>query len=117
MADWQTPMSLDLSKIKYDVMTEKKKHGVTKAVSPEDRFMMSGVQSATHSKRITNEYFLCVLVEYDGCVCCVDLPDSRAPLTIIPLINPECFGYQPPSNGWAPMALGMFTVSLAHHTD
>ena len=110
-------MSLDLSKIKYEVIGQKKKKGVTKEVSPEDRFMMSGVQSATHSKRITNEYFLCVLVEYDGCTCCVDLPDSRAPLTIIPLINPECFGYQPPSNGWAPMALGMFTVSLAHHKD
>ena len=78
---------------------------------------MAGVQAATHTKRITNEYFLCVLVEYDGCTCCVDLPDSRMPLTILPLINPECFGFQPPATGWAPYALGSFQLSLAHSTD
>jgi hypothetical protein len=93
-------MTVDLGKIKYEVVGQKKKKGVMKEVSPEDRFMMAGVQSACHSKRITNEYFLCVLVEYDGCTCCVDLPDSRAPMTIVPLINPECFGFTPPASGW-----------------
>ena len=117
VAEWHTDMSVDLSKIHYDVIGEKKKKGVMKAVSPEDRFMMAGVQSACHSKRITNEYFLCVLVEFDGCVCCVDLPDSRAPLTIVPLINPACFGFEVPQTGWMPTPLGSFTVNLAHHTD
>ena len=93
-------MSLNLANIKYEVVGQRKKKGVMKEVSPEDRFMMAGVQAACHTKKITNEYFLCVLVEYDGCVCCVDLPDSRTPLTIIPLINPECFGFQPPATGW-----------------
>ena len=65
----------------------KKKKGVQKPISKEDAFMMAGVQSACHGKRVKNEYFLCVLVEYDGCVCCVDLPDSRMPMTIIPIVN------------------------------
>ena len=91
---------LDLSKIKYDVADFKKKKGVQKKISPEDAFMMAGVQSACHSKKIKNEYYLCVLVEYDGCVCCVDLPDSRTKMTIIPLINPACFGFTPPESGW-----------------
>ena len=79
--------------------------------------MMAGVQPATHTKRISNEYFLCVLVEYDGCTCCVNLPDSRTKMTIIPLVNPACFGFQPPATGWAPYPLGSFNVNLAHHTD
>ena len=116
-ADWQTEMVLDLTKIRYEVADMKKKKGVQKKISPEDQFMMSGVQAAVHAKRITNEYFLCVLVEFDGCVCCVDLPDSRMPLTIIPLVNPACFGFQPPEGGWNPFALGNFTVDLTHHND
>ena len=115
VADWQTQLSLNLAEIKYEVAKVKKKKGVQKNVSPEDSFMMAGVQAACHSKKITNEYFLCVQVEYDGCVCCVDLPDSRMPLTIIPLMNPACFGFQPHESGWAPYQLGMFQLSLAHH--
>lgn len=54
---------------------------------------MAGVQPAAHTKHTTNDYALCVQLDYDGCVCCVDLPDSRMPLTIVPLINPACFGF------------------------
>ena len=108
-------MALDLSKIKYEVAGTKKKKGVQKAVSPEDMFMMSGIQAAVHGKSIKNEYFLVVTVEYDGCVCCVDLPDSRTPMTIIPLVNPACFGFEVPPTGWMPIPLGNFTVDLAHH--
>ena len=86
-------MVLDLSKIKYEVAAQKKKKGQMKAVSKEDAFTMASVQAATHGKKIKNEYFLCVLVEYDGCTCCVDLPDSRMPLSIIPLVNPNCVGF------------------------
>ena len=76
---------------------------------------MAGVQGAVHSKHITNEYFLCVLVEFDGCVCCVNLPDSRMPMTIVPMVNPACFGFMPPAGVWAPYPLGSFTVNLTHH--
>lgn len=86
-------MSLDLGKIKSEVKSHKKKHGVTKAISPEDLWQMQGVQPACHSKHITNEYFLCVECHYDGCICCVNLPDARMPLTIIPAMNPACFGF------------------------
>ena len=117
VANWATEMALNLGDIKYEVAGEKKKKGVMKPLSPEDQFMMAGVQAASHGKKITNEYFLCVLVEYDGCVCCVDLPDSRMPMTIIPLVNPACFGFQPPATGWMPMPLGAFHLELAHHHD
>ena len=36
--DWKETMELDLSKIKYDVKTEKKKKGKTKKISKEDAF-------------------------------------------------------------------------------
>ena len=107
-------MNLDLSKIKYEAITVKKKNGVEKAVSKEDQFMMSGVQAACHGKKVSNEYFLCVLVEYDGCTCCVDLPDSRSHLTIIPIVNPECFGFKPHESGWAPYHLGNFVLDIRH---
>jgi hypothetical protein len=93
VAEWQTEMNLALDHIKYEVAEFKKKKGVQKKVSPEDSFMMAGIQAACHAKKVTNEYFLCVLVEFDGCVCCVDLPDSRTPMTIVPLVNPACFGF------------------------
>lgn len=116
-ADWSQHMALNLAEIKYEVQKEKKKKGVTKPVSKEDQFMMSGVQAACNAKRISNHYFLCVLVEYDGCVCCVDLPDSRTPLTIIPIVNPACFGFEAPASGWAPYDLGMFNVDIRHCPD
>jgi len=101
-------MTLDLNGIRYEVAKEKKKKGVVKPVSKEDQFMMAGLQAACHGKKVTNEYFLCVLVEYEGCVCCVDLPDSRMPVTIIPIVNPACFGFEPPATGWEPAHLGLF---------
>lgn len=110
-------MQLNLAEIKYEVAGTKKKKGVEKPVSKEDMFMMQGIQAATHAKRLSNNYFLCVLVEYDGCVCCVDLPDSRTPLTIIPIVNPACFGFTAPESGWAPYQLGAFNVNLNHYDD
>jgi len=105
-------MELNLNEIRYEVAGTKKKNGVMKPISKEDQFMMAGLQAACHAKKISNEYFLCVLVEYDGCTCCVDLPDSRMPMTIIPIVNPACFGFQPPTGGWEPMALGGFQLNL-----
>ena len=90
-------MELNLNEIRYEVPKQKKKKGVMKPISREDAFMMAGLQPACHAKHITNEYFLCVLVDFDDCTCCLDLPDSRMPMTIIPFIDPTCFGFQPPA--------------------
>jgi len=105
--DYEATMDLELDKIKYTVEDFKKKKGVQKKVSPEDRFMMAGVQPACHSKHITNEYFLVAETSYDGCTCCAETPDSRMPLTIVPLVNPECFGFKPQSD-YQPHELGFF---------
>lgn len=113
-AGWQTEMLMDLGSIRYDVPEFKKKHGVQKPVSPEDAFMLAGVQSAVHSKYVTNDYFLCVELAYDGCTCCADLPDSRMPITIVPIVDPRCFGFTSP-DGWAPMDLGGFNFQLNYY--
>jgi len=69
--------------------------------------MLAGVQSAVHSKFVTNEYFLRIELVYDGCTCCADLPDSCMQVTIVPNVDPRCFGFTSP-DGWAPMNLGGF---------
>ena len=94
-------LELELDKIKYDCDATKKKKGKIKDVSPEDMFMIKGAQAATHSKLITNEYFLMMKVEFSGCICCNEVPTCSIPLTIIPLINPACVGFMPPP-GWEP---------------
>ena len=106
VGNWQTELLLDLSQIRYEVVGEyKKKKGVQKRLSPEDRFMMAGVQPACHSGFITNEYFICIELAYDGCTCCANLPDSRMMMTIVPIVNPACFGFMPP-DGYMPINLG-----------
>lgn len=90
--DWKEDMKLDLDKIKYEVATMKKKKGKQKKVSKEDQFMMASLQPACHTPKFSNDYFLTVVTEYDGCVCCVDLPDAKMAMTIVPIVNPECFG-------------------------
>lgn len=111
--EWKKRMDLDLSKIKYEVQDFKKKKGKEKKISPEDKFMMASIQPACHSKRLRNEYFLCVEVEYDGCVCCVDLPDSRMPMTIVPVVHPDCYGFKAPDEWSEATNLGCFNVDLA----
>ena len=101
-ADWKREMTCDLNKIHYEVQADKKnkKTGLRKPLTKEDRFMMSSIQPACHGKWIHNEYHLIVKCEYDGCTCCSNLPDSDMKMTIVPMINPECFGFQPPAE-WA----------------
>jgi len=117
-ADWKREMQCDLSKIHYEVQATRKdkKKGGVKKISPEDRFMMASLQPACHSRWIHNEYHLVVKCSYDGCTCCSNLPDSDMQLSVVPMVNPECFGFQPPG-GWAPYPLGGFTVNLAHYKD
>ncbi len=116
--DWKREMFCDLSKIHYEVATmqKDKKKGGKKNISPEDRFMMASIPPAVHGKWIHNEYHLIVKCTYDGCTCCSNLPDSDMQLSIVPMVNPECFGFKPPG-GWQPYNLGGFSVNLAHHKD
>ena len=114
--DFKKEMELDLSKIKYEVADEKKKKGKMKKISDEDKFMMASLQPACHTKKFSCDYFLCVRTEYDGCVCCVDLPDARMKMTIVPLVNPECFGFKA-GDDWNPTELGEFNIDLAHDPD
>jgi hypothetical protein len=55
---------------------------------------------------------------YDTCCSCDATPSGCLPLTIVPLVNPACFGFQPP-NGWAPMDWGtkQFTVARRDHKE
>lgn len=78
--------------------------------------MLAGVQSATESKFISNEYFLVIELAYDGCTCCANLPDARLPITIVPIVDPACFGFKSP-DGWMPMNLGGFNFELQHWPD
>ena len=87
-----------------------------KKISDEDKFMMASLQPACHTKKFSCEYYLCVTTEYDGCVCCVDLPDAKMKMTIVPLVNPACFGFQP-SGDWNPQSLGEFAIDLNHDPD
>lgn len=88
-------MTVDLSKIKYEVQTDvkDKKKGGKKKLSPEDRFQMASIQPACHGKYVKNEYVLVCECSYDGCTCCSDLPDSKSKISIVPMVNPECFGF------------------------
>lgn len=84
---------VDLQQIRYSCSDMKKKKGVQKKVSPEDKFMIEGVQAATNSSMITIEYFLVINLVYDGCTCCANLPDAKMKFSIIPLVNPMCVGF------------------------
>jgi len=112
---WTTEMVMDLVNIKYDIPAAKKKRGEEKYRSPEDMFMLSGVQSETHGRFINNEYFLVIECTYDGCTCCSNLPDARMPITIIPICDPRYFGFSAPLN-WNPTSLGGFNFDLIHES-
>lgn len=63
-------LELDLKTIRFEVPPQKKKKGVMKPLSQEDIFMMQNMQPATHGAHITNEYFLAVRCNFEGCLCC-----------------------------------------------
>lgn len=50
--------------------------------------MMASLQPACHTKKFSNEYFLSVDVEYEGCICNLDLPDAKLKMSIVPMVNP-----------------------------
>ena len=86
-------IDLDLKNIRYVVAATKKKKGVEKPLSVEDRFMLENMAPRCHGSKITNDYFLTVRCGYDGCTCCSALPIAKVPITIVPVINPQVWGY------------------------
>jgi hypothetical protein len=91
-------LELDLKTIRYTAPASRKKKGVVKPLSIEDRFMMENMQPRCNGSLVKNEYFLTVRCGYDGCTCCSSLPVCRVPITIVPIINPQVWGYQQPAD-------------------
>ena len=111
-AEAEDQMELLLNEIKYEVASHKKKHGVQKEISPEDQFQMASLQPACHTKNFSVDYYLSIDLKYDsGCICCVDLPDAKMKMTIVPLVNPACFGFVA-CDGWNPVSLGNLICEL-----
>ena len=103
-------MQLNLQAIHYTCTPFKRKkmfQGAPKARTPEEIFMLTQMAPATHSRHISNDYCLNVNVKYDATNCCSDLPSISIPLTVIPLTNPETYGFIEPQ-GYAPYELGYF---------
>lgn len=117
--DWKKELELDLDKIKYEVATHKKKKGKQKKISKEDRFVMASLQPACHTPKFSNEYFLTVTTDYDGCVCCINLPDAKMPMTIVPLANPNENIHHCRGDDWNPTLLveEPINVNAAHEPD
>ena len=74
--------------------------------------MMASLQPACHTKKFSNDYFLTVTLEYDGMVCCIDLPDARMPMSIIPMVNPACVGAEPSPDEFSGTSWGNYLVVL-----
>jgi hypothetical protein len=91
----EIPIEVDLSQIHNDVPATRTKKGKTKAYSKEDMFMLSGIQPASKSKFSSVNYTLETSCGFDTCAnCgCENLPDAMLPMTIVPLVNPACFGF------------------------
>ena len=91
-------LTVDLKNIRYVAPTERKVKGTMKALSKEDRFMIENMQPACHAHHVQNEYFLTVRCSYEGCTCCAGLPHAKIPLNIVPIVNPECYGFAIPQD-------------------
>ena len=107
-------MQLNLAAIRYHCEPFKRKkmfQGQPKARAPEEIFMLTQMAPATHSRHISNTYSLNVNVKYDATACCTGLPSCSVPLTVIPLTNPETYGFIEPQ-GYAPFELGYFKFQM-----
>jgi hypothetical protein len=94
----QRLLQLDLKTIRYTAPAFTMKKGVQKPLSIEDKYMMENMQPQCHGMYVTNDYFLCVRCEFNGCTCCSQLPVARIPLTVVPIVNPQVWGYQQPQD-------------------
>ena len=83
-------IELDLGERKlYTAQDVKKKKGVTKPVSVEDRFMQENVAPRCTGEYVKNNIFLTIRCSYDGCTCCAELPMAQREVSIVPIINPQ----------------------------
>jgi len=109
-------MTLNFSAIRYVVTTQKRKKKPGTLMSthlvdrtPEELFMLGQLAPACHSPHITNEYFLQVVVKFDGCTCDPS-PAISIPLTIIPQTDMNIYGFPEPE-GFNPHVLGTFSFN------
>lgn len=51
-------------------------------------------------------------LNYDGCVCCINLPDAKMPMTIVPMVNPAMLGTAPAN--FNPTEIGSFHVDVVN---
>eukprot|EP00347_Sterkiella_histriomuscorum_P005522 403356296 len=91
-------LELPLSTIRYEVSDQKKKGGHMKPISQEDLFMMRQIQPACHGHHVRIDYHMTVRCAFQGCTCCAALPHAKIPLSIVPIVNPSCTGYQQPQD-------------------
>lgn len=108
-------ITLDLSKIKYDVTKTKRKHGgQLRDRSMEDQFLMASLQPETDSEHLRNQYYFAVELEYaDG------TPASKIgkqKLTILPVINPYTLGFNEPMD-YTGVQLGFFKTEIENLSD
>ncbi|CDW71388.1 UNKNOWN [Stylonychia lemnae] len=87
-------IDLPLSTIRYEVHEEKKKDGSMKIYSDQEKFLMGQLQAASHGKQLTNEYFVAIRCNYQGCTCCRELPHIKVPVAILPTEVPDLMRQQ-----------------------
>lgn len=111
-AEQYRQIMVDLNTIKYTPPRQHMKKGQMKDYSPEDVFMMSSAQPASHGKIVKNEYFIAIRTAFDGCTCCADTPIARTPLTIMPVHYPAIGTYVAPPD-FQPVVQPVCQVSFA----
>jgi hypothetical protein len=107
-------LEVDLKTIKYVVAASRKKKGVDKPLSVEDRYMLENIAANCQGKLISNKYFLTVRCNFAGCTCCSQTPVCRVPITIVPIINPQVWGYQQPQD-FNPQVYEACHIQVQHH--
>lgn len=97
----EIPLEIDLSKIKNKVKGERRKKGKMKKYSEEDKFMMAGVQPESNSPFTKNCFWISATANFDQYCASGGQVGAALPMSIVPVVNPACFGFQPPNN-WMP---------------
>ena len=87
---------------------EKKEH-----LSLEEEFLQVHLQPETSSSMIQNGYRLRTIVGFNNAICCKDeFPVTSIPLSIVPTVNPVCFGFTPPE-GFIPINLACTELEVS----
>ena len=96
------PFELDLCQIKMQEESAENQE----PLSLEEQFFKVHVQPENYtSNLIRNVYKLRTVVKFDNANCCDDdFPVNGINLSIVPTVNPVCFGFKPPE-GFAPFNL------------